>query len=229
MKINTALILCAGFGKRLNPLTLETPKPLLKIDNITILENCINLAIKSGVKKILLNTFHLNEQIYNFVKSKSFPVDVQLIQESKEILNTGGGILNMTKHFEDNDFLVLNPDTLWKDEYINEIDRMKDFYFFNNLNNILLVVKKKLSFDQNLTGNFRLNKNLLDKKIPKNFIYTGCQILNKDVFKKFKIQSFSITEVWDKLLKKNELNGFESLNKFNHITNLEIFKKLKDL
>ena len=71
MKINTALILCAGFGKRLSPLTLETPKPLLKINNITILENCINFSIKSGVKKILLNTFHLNEQIYNFVKSKN--------------------------------------------------------------------------------------------------------------------------------------------------------------
>ncbi len=229
MKINTALILCAGFGKRLNPLTLKTPKPLLKINNITLLDNCINLVVKLGVKKILLNTFHLNEQIYNFVKSKSFPVDVQIIQESKQILNTGGGILNMTKHSDDNDFLVLNPDTLWKDQYVKEIDRMKEFYFSNKLNNILLVVKKELSFDQNLTVNFKLNKNLLDKKKPKNFIYTGCQILNKDVFKKFKIESFSITEVWDELLKINKLNGFESFNKFYHLTNLEIFKKLKDL
>ena len=59
MKINTALILCAGFGKRLNPLTLKTPKPLLKLNNLTMLENCINLNVKLGVKKIFLNTFHL--------------------------------------------------------------------------------------------------------------------------------------------------------------------------
>ena len=58
MKINTALILCAGFGKRLNPLTLKTPKPLLKINNITMLENCINVNVKLGVKKIFLNNFH---------------------------------------------------------------------------------------------------------------------------------------------------------------------------
>ena len=51
MKINTALILCAGFGKRLNPLTLKTPKPLLKINNVTLLENCINIVAKLGVKK----------------------------------------------------------------------------------------------------------------------------------------------------------------------------------
>ena len=95
MKINTALILCAGFGKRLNPLTLKTPKPLLKINNVTLLENCIDMVTKLGVKNILLNTFHLNKELHNFVNNKSFSVRVQIIQESKKILNTGGGILNM--------------------------------------------------------------------------------------------------------------------------------------
>ena len=229
MKINTALILCAGFGKRLNPLTLETPKPLLKINNITLLESCINLAVKFGVKKILINTFYLNEQVYNFIQSKNFSVNVQIIHESKKILNTGGGILNMTKHFKDNDFLVLNPDTLWSEEYVPEIDRMQNFYFSNKINNILLVVKKELSFDRNFTGDFELKENLLEKKGNKNFIYTGCQILNKNLFKDYKIENFSISKIWESLSKKNELNGFESLNKFYHLTNLEIFKKLKDL
>ena len=72
MKINTALILCAGFGKRLNPLTLKTPKPLLKINNITMLENCINIITKLGVKKIFLNTYHLSEQFLDFIKGKNF-------------------------------------------------------------------------------------------------------------------------------------------------------------
>ena len=60
MKINTALILCAGLGKRLNPLTLTTPKPLLQLKNITMLERCINLIIELVIKKILLNTFSSN-------------------------------------------------------------------------------------------------------------------------------------------------------------------------
>ena len=72
MKINTALILCAGLGKRLNPLTKTIPKPLLELNNITMLENCINLNIKLGVTKILLNTFHLGDQIINFIKKKKF-------------------------------------------------------------------------------------------------------------------------------------------------------------
>ena len=229
MKINTALILCAGLGKRLNPLTLKIPKPLLKINDITILDRCINMVVKFGVKKIFINTFHLSEQVHNFVKSKNFPVSVQIIQESKKILNTGGGIMNMIAHSKDNDFLVLNPDTLWNDKYLTEINRMQNFYFSNKIENILLVVKKKLSFDQNLLGDFELNENLLNKKGPQNYIYTGCQILNKDLFRDYKLESFSVSEVWESLLKKNQLYGFESLNKFYHLTNLEIFKKLEDL
>ena len=72
MKINTAIILCAGYGKRLNPLTLKTPKPLLKIKDKTILEKCINLIIKLKIEKIFLNSFYLSDQIFDFIKKKNF-------------------------------------------------------------------------------------------------------------------------------------------------------------
>ena len=78
MKINNAFILCAGFGKRLNPLTLEKPKPLLQIKNQTILEDCINTVIKLKVENIFLNTFYLSDQIIDFFKNKNFPVKIIL-------------------------------------------------------------------------------------------------------------------------------------------------------
>ena len=228
MKIKTALILCAGLGKRLAPLTSKTPKPLLMLNDVTILESCINTVIKLGINKIFLNTFHLGEKVSNFIKNQSFPVDIQIIKDGDEILNTGGGILNMINHSDDKDFLVFNPDTLWNESYVDEINDMQNFYFKNQLTNILMVTNKQLSFDQNLKGDFELKKNLLKKENNKNFIYIGCQILKKDLFKNYKVKSFSISEIWNELLKKNELNGFESLIKFYHLTNLEIFKKLKD-
>ena len=85
-----------------------------------------------------------------------------------------------------------------------------------------------LSFDKNLRGDFQLKDNLLKKNDNKDYIYIGCQILNKNLFEKYNVKNFSILEIWNELLKKNELNGFESLNKFYHLTDLEIFKKLKD-
>jgi MurNAc alpha-1-phosphate uridylyltransferase len=229
MKINTALILCAGLGKRLNPLTLTKPKPLLDIDSITILERCINLIIKFGAKKIFLNTFHLGNQIFEFIENKKFPIDIKVIEDGKEILNTGGGILNMIENSKDNDFIIFNPDTLWHKYYIDEISKMQDFYFSKKLNNVLLLANKELSFDKNLKGDFNLKNNSLKKNDNNDFIYIGCQILSRGLFEKYKICNFSITEVWNELLKKDKLNGFESFNKFYHLTNLETFKKLKDL
>ena len=229
MKINTALILCAGLGSRLNPLTLNTPKPLLQLNNITILEKCINTIIKFGIKKIFLNTFHLSDQIFLFIKNKKFPIDIQIIEDGSEILNTGGGILNMIENSKENDFIIFNPDTLWYKDYIDELINMQDFYFSNKLNNILLLVNKKLSFDKNLKGDFKLTNNLLKKNDNNDFIYIGCQILSKSLFENYKVRNFSILEIWYELLKKDKLNGFESSNKFYHLTNLETFKKLKDL
>ena len=229
MQINSALILCAGLGKRLNPITLKTPKPLLLINNKTILEKCINLIIKLGIKKIYLNTFYLGEQISNFIKSKNFPINIQIIDDGKDILNTGGGILNMINNSSDNDYLIFNPDTLWSENYKNEIKNMCNFYFSNKLSNILLTVDKELSFDKSFKGDFRLRNNLLEKADKNNFIYIGCQILNKNLFKNLKVENFSISEIWNELLKKDRLNGFESFNKFFHLTNLETFKKLRDL
>ena len=229
MRIRTALILCAGFGKRLNPLTLETPKPLLKIKNTTILENCINVISKLGIKKILINTFHLGDQISEFIKMKNFEVDIKIKEDGKNILDTGGGIMNLVKDTTDQDFLVFNPDTLWNYKYVNEINEMQDFYFSNKLNCILLVADKKLSFDKSFNGDFKLKDNLLQKGEDNNFIYIGCKIFNKSLFENYNLKNFSILDVWKELRNKNQLNGYESLNKFYHLTNLETFKKLKDL
>ncbi len=229
MKINSAIILCAGLGKRLSPLTQKIPKPLLKLNDVTMLENCINLIMKLGIKKVFLNTFHLSNQIVNFIEKKEFPINIQIIQDGKEILDTGGGILNMINQSEDKDYLIFNPDTLWNETYIDEIIKMQNFYFLKKLNNVLLLANKDLSFDKSLLGDFELKDNILRKNDNKNFIYIGCQILNESLFEGYKVKNFSILEIWNKLLIENKLNGFESFNKFYHLTNLETFKKLEGL
>ena len=226
MKINTALILCAGYGKRLNPLTLVEPKPLLKVNEITLLENCINLIKSLGIKKIILNTFHLKEKIESFVEIKKFDLDITIINDGKKILNTGGGILNMINSSNDSDFLILNPDTIWNQGYLEKIKSMEDFYFTNQIKNILLLVNKNLSFDKKLKGDFNLLKNKIKKDLQNDLIYTGCQIMNKDLFDSHSVSDFSISEVWNQLVSKNELYGYESIESFYHLTNLEIYKEL---
>ena len=226
MKINTALILCAGYGKRLNPLTLNEPKPLLKIKEITLLENCINLIESLGMKKVIINTYYLKDKIENFLVIKKFNLDIKIINDGENILNTGGGILNMMNSSSELDFLTLNPDTVWNNNYKKYIKDMEKFYFSNQIKNILLLVNKNISFDQKLKGDFNLLKNIIKKDIQNNLIYTGCQIINKDLFKSYSVNNFSISKIWNELVNRNELYGYESLEDFYHLTNLEVYKEI---
>jgi len=229
MRINTAFILCAGFGKRLNPLTLDTPKPLIKLNNIAVLETCINLIESLGIQQIIINTFYLKDQIHNFINNKKFKSKISIIEDGEKILDTGGGINNMMKYTSENNVLIFNPDTIWKKNYINEIIEMENMYFSKKLKNILLLVKKELSFDKNLNGDFNLKENLIIKNNETKFIYTGCQIINKKLLSNYKVKIFSITNVWNDLIEKEELYGFETNNDFYHLTDLKTFKKLQDL
>jgi len=228
MKINTALILCAGYGKRLNPVTLDVPKPLLKIDNVSVLEKCINLIKKLGIENILLNTFYLKEKISDYIKTNHSDINIKVIDDGNKILNTGGGILHMMSYSDDENFLIFNPDTIWNMNYLEEIKNMEKIFFSKKLDNLLFLVNKKLSFDKNLKGDFTIKDSKIYKETDNHFIYTGCQILNKKLFKSFSIENFSISKVWDDLMKLEKLNGLESKKKFYHLTNLEIFKKLQD-
>ena len=226
MQIKTALILCAGFGRRLNPLTLTDPKPLLNFQNNTLLEHTLILIKKLNIKKVKLNTFYMKEKIEKFIESKNFGLDIDVINDGKKILDTGGGIFNMIKETNEENFLVFNPDTYWNDKYIDFIKNMENFYFNNKIDNILLLAHKKLSFDKKLKGDFNFNKDLINRDSPCDFIYTGCQILNKKIFYKINENQFSINKLWSQFIEEKKLFGFESKNEFIHITNLEIYKKL---
>ena len=103
---------------------------------------------------------------------------------------------------------------------------MEKFYFSNKIRNILLLVNKNYSFDKKLKGDFNLLKNIIKKDDQNNLIYTGCQIINKDLFKSHLINNFSISEIWNELVHKNELYGYESTENFYHLTSLEVYKDL---
>ena len=226
MEIKTALILCAGYGKRLNPVTLSKPKPLIEINKITLLQNTLNLINSLGIKNILINSFYLSEQIENYVASLNLNLNLKVIKDGNKILDTGGGILNLLDNSNQNDFLIFNPDTVWNEGYLAEIQNMEKFYFENKIKNILLVVEKSKSFDQRMKGDFSLENNILNKLSDKNFIFTGCQILNKSIFENYKIEMFSINKIWEKMISKNQLYGYKSEAKFTHLTDIEIYRKL---
>ena len=227
MQIKKAIILSAGYGKRLNPMTLSKPKSLLEINKKTLLENTIHILEKFGIKEIVINTHYLSDQINTFIDNKKFSSKIFLMEEHEKILDTGGGVLNAAKKFNNDPFFVLNPDTIWFQSYLDDFKTMEEQYFNNDYKGVLLVVDKTKSFDKTMKGDFNLKENILDRNVnEKRYIYTGSQILSNSVFKNKKIEPFSMNLIWDLLIKNKELLGVKSKQEFLHVTNLKIYNQL---
>ena len=222
------MILAAGFGKRINPLTLERPKPLLRMGNETLLSNTLKFLESYNIKDVVINVHYLENQIIDYINKKNFNLNIKIVKEKGKILNTGGGILNAIKYFSNKPFLVINPDTLWNKNYLKELKEMEENFSKNQYKCSLLLVNKEKSFDQSLKGDFDLKNKLINRKEKNklNFIYTGLQIIKPEVFNSINENIFSINKVWDSLIKKNELHGDESIVDFLHVSTLEIYKKL---
>ena len=227
--IKKAMILAAGFGKRIHPLTLKHPKPLLKIGKETLLSSTLKFLKLFGIKQVVINVHYLGEQIVDYISRNKFDLTVTVVKEKDKILDTGGGALNAIQHFSNLPFLIINPDTIWNLHYLKELKLIEKSFFENKKNKCsLLVVNKKKSFDQSFKGDFNLENNLISRKNRDdlNYIYTGLQVIKPEVFSDLDARVFSINRIWDKLIETNELHGIESNIDFLHVSTLDIYKSL---
>jgi len=227
--IKRAMILAAGFGKRLHPLTLKLPKPLLRIGDKTLLSNTLEFLNSFGINEVVINVHYLGKQIVDYINKKNLNLNIHIVEEKEKILDTGGGVLNSIKHFSNLPFIIINPDTIWNSNYLNELKRMEKLFFKNKKSKCsILVVNKKKSFDKSFKGDFNLKDNLINRKIGDdlNYLYTGLQITKPEIFLEMNLKIFSMNKIWDKLIKTNELQGLESNIDFLHVSTLDIYKNL---
>ena len=141
--IEKAMILAAGFGKRIYPLTLKCPKPLLKIGNETLLSNTLKFLELFGIKQAVINVHYLEEQIVDYINKNKFDLTVNVVKEKDKILDTGGGVLNAIRYFSNLPFLVINPDTIWNSHYLKELKLMEKSFFENKKSKCSLHVVNK--------------------------------------------------------------------------------------
>jgi len=224
-----AMILSAGYGKRLNPLTLKCPKSLLKLGNETLLSNTLKFIEQFGIKKVVINIHYLGEQIVDYINKNKFNLDITVVEEKEKILDTGGGVLNAIQYFSNEPFFIFNPDIIFSPHYLKELKLMQKLFYENKKSKcFMLVVDKIKSYDKNLKGDFNLKDNLISRKNKDDlkYIYTGLQIIKPEAFFGFNDKVFSINEVWNKLIENNELYGIKSNINFLHVSTLDIYKSL---
>jgi N-acetyl-alpha-D-muramate 1-phosphate uridylyltransferase len=227
MKIKLGMILAAGLGKRMQPITLKTPKSLIYMGNKNLLDRTIELLIDHGVNEIVINVHHLADQIKDFINKKKYDAIITISHEQDTLLDTGGGILKATKSFKE-PFVVVNPDTLWSNAYAGELNDLEDLYF-QHKKACLLLVNKNLSFDTSFKGDFNLQGGLVSRGSNNQLIFTGLQILDQSVFSSIKDKIFSMNMIWNNLIENNHLIGIESNQKFYHLNTKKMYDKILGL
>ena len=227
MKIKQGMILAAGLGKRMQPITLKTPKPLIQIGNKNLLDRAIELLINHGIDEMAINVHHLSDQIKDFITKKKYKAKITIFHEQEVLLDTGGGIFNATKSFK-GPFVVVNPDTLWSNAYSSELSDLEDLYF-KHKKACLLLVNKNLSFDNSFKGDFNLQDVTVSRDNNNKLIFTGLQILDHSDFSSIKNKIFSMNDIWNNLIENNSLIGNESNQKFYHLNTKEMYDKILNL
>tara|TARA_Y100000992_G_scaffold209524_1_gene143698 strand:- start:79 stop:774 length:696 start_codon:yes stop_codon:yes gene_type:complete len=227
MKIKHGMILAAGLGKRMQPITQKTPKPLIQIGRKNLLERAVQLLINHGVEEIAINVHHLAEQLKDFINKKKYEAKIIISDEQNSLLDTGGGIFKATRSFKE-PFVVINPDTLWNNNHSNDLKNLEKIYF-NQKKTSLLLVNKNLSYDDSFKGDFNLDGNIISRDESNEFIFTGLQILDRSIFNFIKEKKFSMNKIWDNLIQDRSLIGVESKQKFYHLNTKEMYEKILKL
>jgi MurNAc alpha-1-phosphate uridylyltransferase len=208
---STAMVLAAGKGLRMRPLTLETPKPLLEVGGRAMLDTMLDRLAAAGFKRAVVNTHHLPEKIEAHLKTRH---DVEIvISREDELLETGGGIKKALANFGGKPFFALNADLPWTEGKIPALSRMAAAWNPTNMDALLLLTSttkaEKRGFgtrgDFVMEADGRLHRH--DTKPPYPYVMIGAQIIKPELFAPITDKIFSNNIVWDKAERAGRLYG----------------------
>ena len=226
----SVMVLAAGYGKRLRSITENTPKPLLKIGGITLLQNTLDQVLKLNCDEIIINTHYQHEMIYDFIKNKYAKENI-FISYEKELLDTGGGVKNALHLFKNNEALILNSDIFWQQENFQDIKKLIKNFRSEQRCKLLLVSKERAHGVYNDKADFIINDDLISRYKPNHneYFYSGAQIISLDILNQFKNEKFSFNIVWDKLIDKQNIFGDIMKSDWFHIGDINGLREAENL
>ena len=211
-----ALILAAGYGMRMDNLTKDTPKPLLKIKNKTLISYAIDLIKNMSFDKIYINTHYKHNMLERFI-SENYP-DISISYE-ETILGTGGGIKNIQR----NDTVILNTDNLWDQSFENELEKSIKFFDENkSFDSVLLINSKNNNFDLEVNNEGLIN---FPSKLC-NTSFQGCHIIRKNSLHPYP-EIFNIQDFWKDCSLNEKIYGYETTIINAHVGTKDEYLKYK--
>lgn len=207
------MILAAGLGTRMAPLTLTRPKPLIEIDGKPLIDHVIDRLVKGGINFIVVNVHYMADQLISHLEKRRSHVkaEIRISDESGTILDTGGGVANALSHFEGEPFFTYNSDSIWVEGMGSAMDRMRARWNPDTMDCLMLLAACATSIGYDGRGDFEMDAWGLLKRRPEMslapFVWTGLQIIHPRLFENAPKGRFSINRLWDQAIEKERLFG----------------------
>jgi MurNAc alpha-1-phosphate uridylyltransferase len=208
---DTAMVMAAGLGKRMRPLTASRPKPLVEVAGKALIDHVLDRLRSAGVKKIVVNVHYLADSLEAHLKARAKDFDVVVSDERGLLLETGGGMIRAAPMIEADSFLVINSDNYWVDGPSDTLRLLASLWREEEMDALLLLIPQARAGNHHGQGDFhmtadgRLTRRGKGKVAP--FVFTGIQMVSKRLLRDAPEGPFSTNILWDRAIEEGRCFG----------------------
>jgi len=226
--ITRAMIMAAGLGTRMRPLTLDRPKPLVEVQGKALIDHAIDRLVQAGVTMIVVNVHYQAEKLKAHL-AKRRDVEIRLSEENDVLLGTGGGIVKALPNFDGKPFFVHNSDSIWVEGIGHALERMQALWNPEEMDALLLLASMVTALGFEGTGDFNLDAEGRITRVSEQrmspFAYPGVQIVHPKIFDDAPKGAFSMNLLWDRAIERARLFGVRLDGVWMHVGTAEAVKE----
>ena len=209
--VNTAMIMAAGKGTRMMPLTADRPKPLVEVGGVALLDHVLDHLRDAGVGKIVVNAHYLADQVEAHLAAHATDFDVSISDERELLRDTGGGLVQALPMISDDPFICVNADNWWTNDGQNAIARLIAHWDAARMDVLMLLVPLATAYNSQGIGDFKMDADgRLSRRVgdaPAPYVWTGIQLLSKKLIVDPPSDVFSTNVFWDRAIAEGRCMG----------------------
>ncbi len=225
--LKKAMILAAGLGTRMKPLTDSLPKPLIEVDGRALIDHVLDRLADAGVSDVIVNTHHLADQLESHLDSRKSP-NIEFSPE-QDLLETGGGIAKALPLLGKDAFYVINSDAFWLNGPFDALRRMAETWNDETMDALLLMHSTVEAYGYTGIGDFCVGGDGMATRPPEGevspWLFTGIQILHPRLFKAAPKDAFSLNVLYDRAIENERLYGATHDGEWFHVGTPEGLEK----
>ena len=208
---HTAMIMAAGLGKRMRPLTATRPKPLIEVGGKALLDHVLEKLRAAGVRNVVVNVHYLADALEAHLSSGAHGLDVVISDERQLLLETGGGLIKAEPLIDCDPFLALNSDNLWVDGPADTLKLLASHWDDARMDALLLLVPLARALNHGGIGDFHMGRTgrlrRRDRSHVAPFVFTGIQMVSKRLLRDAPHGPFSTNILWDRAIEEGRCFG----------------------